>query len=282
VIEGGRSLGTWLVSARATRQQEFEAGGTKWRVALRNERYQFPGYGIQLIRARQESYQGTAQARSYASRVRIINPSKKEDRETDISMNMPLRYEGLTFYQSSMGQNERGPGAAALKEFLEGRPRAEFVQELEKPGDRFSGLQVVGNPSMIAPYTGCLLVGFGMLWQFLYHLILPVCAILILVPDIFLIWIAIEQWNIFALAVVGVTPFIRGVIAWQVAKGRYLVFTMVLLFVPTMLTVPFAARYWESHGNMLAPVVFAQFAAFLGIAYVVFSERAAKLQPAQP
>jgi hypothetical protein len=33
-----------------------------------------------------------------------------------------------------------------------------------------SGLQVVRNPSWLGPYLGCLVVAFGMLWQFLYHL----------------------------------------------------------------------------------------------------------------
>jgi hypothetical protein len=56
---------------------------------------------------------------------------------------------------------------------------------------------------------------------------------------------------------------------------------MVILFVPTAIAVPFAVRYWETHANMLAPVVFAQFAAFFGIAYVVFNHRPVKMQAAQ-
>jgi len=48
---------------------------------------------------------------------------------------------------------------------------------------------------------------------------------------------------------------------------------MVLLLVPTILAVPFALKYQETHGSMLWPVSIAQFAAFLGIAYVVFSNR---------
>lgn len=301
LLHEGKSLGTWLVSARIDGQQEFEVGGAKWRVALRNERYYLPGYALELKRAQQEVFQGTSQASSFASRVRIINPSRNEDRETEISMNMPLRYEGLTFFQSTMNQGDKGPGTAAFREALTGKPRSEFQELEEKPGSRMSGFQVVENPSMVAPYTGCLLVGFGMLWQFLYHLtvflakrtglpspsfgvrhpLLPICAVLILVPDVFLSWIALQNSNIFALAVVAVTPFMRAVLAWQVAKGRFLVFAVVILLIPTLLTVPFAFRYWDSHGSMLGPVMFAQFAALLGIVYVLFNHQPDKLQEAQ-
>ncbi len=291
ILEGEKSLGTWLASSRLN-PQEFEAGGKKWRVTLRNERYYLP-YSIKLIRAKQEVYQGTTQAREFASRVQLINPATNENRGADITMNNPLRYAGLTFYQSKMDQGERGPGTAALLEALTGRPREEFASEEQKEGGRQSGLQVVQNPSMLAPYTGCLLVGFGMLWQFLFHLtgflakrgglpppgfgvphpLLPLCAVLIMVPDIFLGWVAWKNGTLFALAVVAVTPFIRGVLAWQVWRGKYLVFAMVLLLVPTVLAIPFALKYQETHGAMLWPVTISQFAAFLGIAYVVFSNR---------
>jgi len=297
ILAGGKSLGTWLASSRLN-PQEFEVDGKKWRMQMRNERYYLP-YNLQLVRARQEVYQGTTQAKVFASRVKILNPITKEDRATDITMNNPLRYAGLTFYQSTMGQGERGPGTAALLSALSGRPPGDFVGMEEKEGGRNSGLQVVQNPSMLAPYTGCLLVGFGMLWQFLFHLtgflakraglpppsfgvphpLLPLCALLIMVPDVFLAWIAIKNGTLFALAVVAVTPFIRGVLAWQVWHGKHLVFSMVLLLVPTILAVPFALKYQESHGAMLWPVSIAQFAAFLGIAYVVFSNRP-RLTPA--
>ena len=291
ILDGGKSLGTWLASSRLN-PQEFDAGGKKWRVQMRNERYYLP-YNLKLIRAKQEVYQGTSQAKEFASRVQIINPATNENRGADITMNNPLRYAGLTFYQSNMSQGERGPGTAALLSALTGRPPAEFASMEEKEGGRTSGLQVVQNPSMLAPYTGCLLVGFGMLWQFLFHLtgflakrgglpspsfgvphpLLPLCAVLIMVPDVFLAWIAIKNGTLFALAVVAVTPLIRGVLAWQVWRGKYLVFAMVLLLVPTVLAIPFALKYSETHGAMLWPVSIAQFAAFLGIAYVVFSNR---------
>lgn len=291
IQKDGKTLGTWLASARLN-PQEIELDGKKWRLAMRNERFYQP-FSLKLLRAKQEVYQGTSQAREFASRVQIFDPATKEDRPADITMNNPLRYGGLTFYQSTMNQGERGPGTAALLEALSGRPRSEFAGLEEKEGGRTSGLQVVENPSMLAPYTGCLLVGFGMLWQFLFHLtgflakrgglpspsfgvphpLLPLCALLIMVPDIFLAWIAIQNGTLFALAVVAVTPFIRAVLAWQVWRGKHLVFAMVLLLVPTVLAVPFALKYSDTHGAMLWPVSIAQFVAFLVIAHVVFSNR---------
>jgi hypothetical protein len=62
-------------------------------------------------------------------------------------MNDPLRYGGLAFYQYQMTKDEfdRSPGQSIL--------------------------QVVHNPSWLAPYIGCFVVALGMLWQFLHHLI---------------------------------------------------------------------------------------------------------------
>lgn len=291
LLEGGASRGTWLLSSRL-KEQEIEIGGKPWRVSLRSKRYYLP-FALQLERAKQEVYQGTSHAKEYASRVRIINAAANENRQTDVTMNNPLRYGGLTFYQSTMNQMDKGPGTAALLEALTGRPRAEFADMEEKEGGRSSGFQVVGNPSMLAPYTGCLLVGFGMLWQFLFHLtnflakraglpppsfgvphaLLPACAVAIMIPDVFLAWVAIKNGTFFALAVVAVTPIIRGVLAWQVWRGRYLVFAMVLLLIPTLLAIPFALKYHESHGALLWPVSIAQLIAFLGIAFVVFTNR---------
>jgi hypothetical protein len=291
ISDGGKRLGTWLVSM-GLKPQEFEASGRKWRVTLRLERYYHP-FSLQLVRAKQEVYQGTSQAKEFSSRVRIINPATGENRETDITMNNPLRYGGLTFYQHQMNQKGRGPGLAALLEALTGRPKEEFMEREKAVGERFSGLQAVENPSMLAPYTGCLLVGFGMLWQFLFHLtnflakaaglpspsfgvahpLLPLCAALIMLPDIFLGWIAWKNGTLFALAVLAVTPFIRGVLAWQVWRGKHLVFAMVLLLIPTLLALPFALKYGDTHGMMLWPVASAQFAAFLGLAFIVFTNQ---------
>jgi hypothetical protein len=82
--------------------------------------------------------------------VRLQNPKTGEDRETDIFMNSPLRYSGLTFYQYQMdaGDMARQQGRVAS-----------------------SVLQVVRNPSWLTPYIGCGLVAAGLLIQFMSHLV---------------------------------------------------------------------------------------------------------------
>jgi hypothetical protein len=139
------SLGTWLVSPGVTGEQQFDFGGKVWRVALRWERHYLP-YSIQLLATKYEVYPGTDTPKNFQSRVRIENPEKGENREVDIYMNNPLRYEGQTFYQYQMDRS-------AIE------------------STRGSTLEVVKNPSWLTPYVGCILVGSGMAFQFLLHLV---------------------------------------------------------------------------------------------------------------
>ena len=100
------SLGTWLVSTSSRTFPETSAGDhgradKTWRVALRGERFYLP-YSMQLLGMKYEVYPGTDIPKNFQSRVRIENPSRGENREVDIYMNNPLRYEGQTFYQFQM------------------------------------------------------------------------------------------------------------------------------------------------------------------------------------
>jgi hypothetical protein len=92
-------------------------------------------------------YPGTEIPKNFQSRVLLEHSAKGEKREIDVSMNNPLRYGGLTFYQHQMGRRELNGGKGT------------------------SSLQVVKNPSWITPYLGCAVVSLGMLWQFMYHLV---------------------------------------------------------------------------------------------------------------
>jgi hypothetical protein len=139
------SLGTWLVSPDISGPQEFMFGGKAWRVALRPERHYLP-YTIQLLNTKYEVYPGTDTPKNFQSRVRIENPERGENREVDIYMNNPLRYAGLTFYQYQMDQ-------------------------VQVEQNRGSVLEVVRNPGWLTPYLGCILVGGGMAFQFLLHLV---------------------------------------------------------------------------------------------------------------
>jgi hypothetical protein len=186
--------------------------------------------------------------------VWLENPTTGEKRETEIYMNQPLRYGGLTFYQSQMGEDQRNRSV------------------------KTSGLQVVENPSWLTPYAGCLVVGLGMLWQFLWHLskffakrmglpapevgqahpLLPIAAVLFVVPDL---WVFFKGWsdgNGMTMVAAVCTLAIRVIIALQIARGRYLGFALVFLLSATLLIVPFAIYYHGLVGDMLWPLVITQ------------------------
>jgi hypothetical protein len=145
VLEKGKSLGVWMLSPYVV-PQEVQVGGRTFRIALRSERYAQP-FSLTLLKTTHEVYPGTEIPKNFQSRILLENKEKGEKREVDISMNNPLRYGGLTFYQHQMGRTEMSGGKGN------------------------SQLQVVRNPSWITPYLGCAVVSLGMVWQFLYHLL---------------------------------------------------------------------------------------------------------------
>jgi hypothetical protein len=150
-----RSVGADVAQSivnKLTVPQEVTVGDKTWRMALRPTRI-YKGFSVTLLKTTHDVYPGTITSdnpqgipKNFQSRVRIDNPSTGEKREVDIYMNNPLRYQGLTFYQQTMGRDER----------------LEVGQ---------SGLQVVRNPSWQTPYWGCLVVAAGMIFQFGYHLV---------------------------------------------------------------------------------------------------------------
>lgn len=248
--QGGTKLGKWLLSP-TLREQTAEVGGKSYRIGMRFERYYLP-YTMKLIKATHDVYQGTDTPKDYRSRVLIDNTVTGERRETEIYMNQPLRYEGLTFFQSQMGTDQRN---VAIKT---------------------SGLQVVQNPSWLTPYAGCLVVGLGMMWQFLWHLsrffskrmnlpapevgnshpALPVAAIVFVLPDLWILVKGIQDGSGMVVVSAACTLFLRALLGFQLWRGRYLGFALVFLCITTMLVVPFAIKYHEL-GAMLWPLVIA-------------------------
>jgi len=150
LLKDGKSLGTWLVTPwlalLGSAPQEIEAGGEKLRMELRFERYYQP-FEITLLKTSNEIYRGTDIPKNFRSRVRVVDSKTRESREVDIYMNHPLRYAGLTFYQARMGRDQDDPQRGT------------------------SALQVVRNPSWLAPYIGCYVVAAGMYFQFRLHLV---------------------------------------------------------------------------------------------------------------
>ena len=142
----GASLGTWLAVEDLFDEQEIKVGDQTWRMAFRLRR-QYTPFTVQLLKTTHEVYPGTDRPRNFQSRVRIENARAGENRETAIYMNHPLRYAGLTFYQSQMGRDEVDASRGT------------------------SVLQVVRNPTWLTPYFGCGAVGYGLARHFLFYLI---------------------------------------------------------------------------------------------------------------
>ena len=133
------------IASRLTEPQTVAAGGKTWSFVLRPARVYQP-FSLTLLKTTHKVYPGTDIPKDFRSRVRIENKSSGENREVEIFMNSPLRYGGLTFYQYQMGRDELDANRGS------------------------STLQVVRNPSWLTPYAGCIIVGVGLLVQFMIHL----------------------------------------------------------------------------------------------------------------
>jgi ResB-like family len=141
IPNSGGSLGTWLVSDALGAPQTFSCAGRNWMITMRPARYYKP-YSVTLQKFTHERYPGTEIPKNFSSRVTLIDPERTVNRDVLIYMNHPLRYRGETFYQAGF-----------------------------EPDDRTTVLQVVHNPSFIAPYLACIIVAAGLLVQFGYHLV---------------------------------------------------------------------------------------------------------------
>ena len=141
IVAAEGSLGTWLVSDALGAPQTFATAGSTWQLALRPARYYKP-YSVTLQKFTHEKYPGTEIPKNFASTVTLIDPERSVNRNVLIYMNHPLRYRGDTYYQAGFERD-----------------------------DRTTILQVVRNPSFIAPYVACIVVAAGLLVQFGYHLV---------------------------------------------------------------------------------------------------------------
>jgi len=135
------SIGTWLVSEYIKNSQQVSWNNRNYELTMRPKRVYKP-YSIQLLKFHHDKYAGTDIPKNYASRVVIHRPETNEKREVPIYMNNPLRYAGETYYQADFDKDDHG-----------------------------TILQVVRNPSWLTPYLSCILVGAGLIVQFMTHLL---------------------------------------------------------------------------------------------------------------
>lgn len=144
VPNGGSSQGRWLLSNSLKGEQSFEVAGRTWKMSIRPRRLYHP-FSIKLLDFSHDRYLGTNVPKNFSSKIRILNPDIGENREDLIYMNHPLRYGGLTFYQSGFDND-----------------------------DSTSIFQVVRNPVWTLPYISCAMVGLGLLWVFAQHLMMAI------------------------------------------------------------------------------------------------------------
>jgi hypothetical protein len=137
------------ITSELVRPQSVAVNGKSFTFVLRPTRIYQP-FSLTLLKATHTTYPGTDIPKDFRSRVRIENAANGEQREVEISMNHPLRYGGLTFYQYQMDAGQVAQQA--------GRTPS-------------SVLQVVRNPSWLTPYIGCAMVGMGLVIQFMFHLV---------------------------------------------------------------------------------------------------------------
>jgi hypothetical protein len=135
------SLGTWLVSDELGAPQKISWMGKTWQLMMRPARYYKP-YSVTLEKFTHERYAGTEIPKNFASQIALIDPERSLSRDVLIYMNHPLRYRGETYYQAGFQKD-----------------------------DSATILQVVHNPSFLAPYVACIIVAAGLLVQFGYHLV---------------------------------------------------------------------------------------------------------------
>ena len=137
------------IARRLATPQTIEFNGNTITFLMRPMRVRQP-FSLTLLQATHTVYTGTDIPKDFRSRVRLQNPKTGENREVSISMNHPLRYVGLTFYQYQMSGGES------------------VVKAGQMPT---SVLQVVRNPGWLTPYLGCAMVGTGLVIQFMFHLL---------------------------------------------------------------------------------------------------------------
>lgn len=116
------------------------AGGKRWTVTLSRRRWALP-FDVKLVDFRRVLHPGTGMAKSFESDV--VTREGEVEQQIKISMNEPLRHQGVTLYQSGFGEPRPGSG---------GRFTSTFA--------------VVENPADQIPLISCLIIALGLVMHF--------------------------------------------------------------------------------------------------------------------
>jgi hypothetical protein len=118
--------------------QHFNTSNQTYLIKLRPKRH-YIDFSIELVDFLKENYSQSTTARSFQSRINLITSSGSVP--FIIQMNEPLRYNGLTFFQSSFTTDEQS-----------------------------SVFQVVKNPSWVVPYISSLIIVVGLFIQMIFSM----------------------------------------------------------------------------------------------------------------
>ncbi|MEI6730894.1 MAG: cytochrome c biogenesis protein ResB, partial [Pseudomonadota bacterium] len=94
--------GTYIGSEILNKQPEIIIGKDSYKITIQAVKRTLP-FNLKLLEFEKREHPGTEIAKSYRSRVSVIDG--KLDWKADIEMNSPLRYRGYTIYQSSFINN---------------------------------------------------------------------------------------------------------------------------------------------------------------------------------
>lgn len=121
-----------------------QVGERTFALDVRRERYAMP-FDVRLDDFKKEDHPGTTMPAWFSSDVTVTDRMSGDDvsRPVLISMNEPLREEGLVLYQASWGPSNARPGDPL-----------------------FSTLAVVRNPSDQWPFYSCIVIALGLSFHF--------------------------------------------------------------------------------------------------------------------
>lgn len=141
----GTSGGAFILAAASFQPFTVRHDGRVFTVDMKKHLWPMP-FKVRLDKFTAEFHPGTNRAKRYESEIARIENGKEA--RSIISMNAPMRYEGLTFFQAKFGPPGAGPGEKL-----------------------YSVFEVVRNPGDQWPKYSLYIVSFGLGLHFLLKLI---------------------------------------------------------------------------------------------------------------
>ena len=121
-------------------QQRISIDGQEFTLDLRRERTYLP-FNLELVDFKKEMHPGTDIAKSFSSDINLHH--EENDRSVIIEMNVPLRYQNYTFYQSAFKENSNSETTI---------------------------LSVVKNSGRLFPYISTVIMSLGLLLHMILRL----------------------------------------------------------------------------------------------------------------